>query len=295
MRETIDPTRKRVMSLLEASDPLAGRDPASEGVRDALDQMADAITRRPRSEPSRDHGRRRVLARPRGLLAVGATLLLLAGGATAATKLLTAETGTYAHGWEIKAGGPGENLRLAGSDFCRVALRLSSQVPYPPGFADWRPWVLVAEEGVPRVTASGSCGSRNQSRHAQVTSGALRGFFAMSAFCAWVYDWRDAMRAGDGTVAERAAAEVNAAPGWNAVRAEDQHLTAGPLHATRYGLQGEHSLFGWFLPFKEAVSRGDVTTVGRLIASNYGTAGCPYFRPPAASHGGTVNPLLSSK
>ena len=143
--------------------------------------------------------------------------------------------------------------------------------------------------------ARGSCGSHNQASRAQVSTGAVRGFFAMSAFCAWVYSWRDAMLAGDQDIAQQAAAEIGAASGWNAVRAEDQHLTAGPLHDTRFGLQGGHSLFGWFLPFQHAVARGDIATVERLIASNYGTAGCSYFKPPARSHGGTVNPLLAAK
>jgi hypothetical protein len=42
------------------------------------------------------------------------------------------------------------------------------------------------------------------------------------------------------------------------------------------------------------VLRGDTTTVDGLIASNYGTAGCSYFDPPASSDGGTVNPLDKS-
>lgn len=295
MRLTNNPERERTMSLLTEADPVAGQDPARGDVRDALDQIAAAVMRHPRPQPRPDQRRRRILAGPRGLLAVGAAGLVLAGGAAAATTLLTAETGTYARGWQIKAGGPGEYLREAGSDFCRVALRRSSGIPYPTGYAAWRPWVLVTELGVPRMTSSGSCGWHTQASRAQVSSGAVRGFFAMSAFCAWVYNWRDATLAGNQNIAQRAAAQIDAASGWNAVRAEDEHLIAGPLHNTRFGLQGDHSPFGWFLPFQHAVARGDITTVQRLIASNYGTAGCSYFKPPASSHGGTVNPLLAAK
>ena len=115
----------------------------------------------------------------------------------------------------------------------------------------------------------------------------------MSAFCAWVYDWRDAKRAGDEAIAQRAADAIGQAPRWQAVRAEDEQPTASPVHQTRSGLQGQHTLFGWFLPFRDAVLRGDITTVDHLIASNYGTAGCSYFKPPPSSHGGTVNPLAS--
>jgi hypothetical protein len=78
------------------------------------------------------------------------------------------------------------------------------------------------------------------------------------------------------------------------VIAEDPHPTAGPLHRTPHGLDGDKSIFGWFLPFRRAVLSGDTATVNELIASNYGTAGCSSFVPAARSHGGTVNPLLRS-
>ena len=291
MRSSGPTTTDRTLELVQACDPLAGDDRRG-GVEDALDELAVAITTRRRLVAARHGRRQRRSVTSKRLLALAAVLLSVGGGAAAATRLLTAHTGEYAKGWQVGAGGPGEYLRVGAPDFCQAALRLSRSVPYPPGFASWRPWVLVTELGVERVTTPGACESHERSSN-QVSSGATRGFFAMSAFCAWVYDWRDAQRVDDRRSMRRAAGEIKRAPQWQAVRAEDQHLTASPVYQTGFGLQGEHSLFGWFLPFRDAVLRGDTSRVDALIDSNYGTAGCPYFKPPRASQGGTVNPLTA--
>lgn len=279
--------------LLRAHDPIGGGVAMTDGLARALDELGGEITRVPRPAPKQRRARRWRLT-PHSLLLAGALVALIAGGAAAATQLFSTYTGRYATGWEIKAGGPGEDLRISGTGFCQAGLRLSSDLAYPPGYGAWRPWVLVAEEGVKQITSSASCGSNSAqaapSGAHEVSTGALHGFFAMSSFCAWVYDWRRAKLNRDPDAANRAAEMIHGAPHWNAVLAEDPHPTAGPLHQERYGLTGQHSLFGWFLPFRSAVLRGDMTQVDKLIASNYGTAGCSYFDPPASSHGGTTLP-----
>lgn len=274
---------------LTAADPAAPHLIRGDGLQDSLDRLGTAISATPRLTQS---PRRASPRRPRRVVLVAlAATAVLAGSAAAATTLLSARTGQHARGWQVRAGGPGEYLRESAPDFCRVALQVSASVPYPPGDEAWRRWVLIAEDGVRRVHLNGSCRSSNQRGSAQVSTGAQRGYFAMSAFCAWIYDWRHASQTGNQAVSAQASREIAAAPGWPAVRAEDPHPSAGPLHQTRGGLTGSHTMFGWFLPFGRAVSRGDLSTVNRLIASNYGTAGCAYFDPPAASRNGTVNPL----
>lgn len=263
----------RVTRVLKACDPLADRAFETAGIESALDEIGTAITNQPR--PARRTSRKRWLAGSRSILLAGAILGLIAGGA-AATKLLTDTGGP---------GGPGPDVRLSAPNYCRFALKLSSDIAYPSGYADWRPWVLVAEEGVKHVTLTGRCGSGTQGGHAVESTGALRGFFAMSAFCAWVYDWRHAKLDRDSAEAVRAVSVIAGAPRWQAVVAEDPYPSVGPGQ--------NHSLFGWFLPFRSAVLDGNVPRVSYLIASNYGTAGCPYFKPPATSHGGTVNPLFA--
>lgn len=284
-RRHADPLNRR----LTAADPAARSRPEAGALEPTLDQLGAAITATPRPAPAhRSRGRR-----PRRVfLAAAAATALLAGGATAATTLLSARTGQRATGWQIKAGGPGEYLRLGAPDFCRVALQVSAGIPFPPGDQSWRRWVLIGT-GVKRVNPSGSCDSQTQGGRAEVSTGALRGTFAQSAFCAWVYDWRHTVRTPTRAGLQTAVSEIDAAPRWNAVTAEDPHPSAGPLHETRYGLNGRHSLFGWLLPFRSAVDHGDVRTVDELIASTYGDTGCRFLVPPAASHGGTVNPLAA--
>lgn len=191
----------------------------TDALTGALDDLGVAITSVPRRAPRRSPARRWRVT-PRNLLLTGAILGVLAGGAAAATKLLSTYTGHHVPRSQIKAGGPGEDLRISGTGFCQAGLRLSSDLAYPPGYAAWRPWVLVAELKVKHITSSASCGSQNgfHSGHPSgalvVSSGALHGFFAMSSFCAWVYDWRQAKRTHDHAAAERAAEVINAAPHW---------------------------------------------------------------------------------
>jgi hypothetical protein len=282
-----------IQRLLKARDPAPGGVAITNSLDDALDDLGASLTSVPRSEPRRRSARRWRIA-PRNLLLTGAILAVVAGGATAAG-LLGTYTGRYAKGREIKLGGPGEYLRQGGTGFCQAALRLSSDLQYPSGYADWRLWVLVVEADVKHVTTSPTCDSPGGS--IEVPSGAVHGYFAMSSFCAWVYDWRHAKLTGNDGEAERAAEVIDAATRWKAVIAEDPHPSAGPLHRERFGLRfglgGGHSLFGWFLPFRSAVLNGDVTRVGELIASGYGTAGCSTFNPPSASHGGTTRTALT--
>lgn len=279
----------RVDRLMHAGDPIAAESLDAHGIQEAMDGIGTAITAHPRRAPIRR--RRRPVAHRRGLIVALAAMVVI-GGAAAASQVLSTYTGHYAKGWQIKAGGPGEYLRMQAPNFCQAALKTSSDLPYPPGDSAWRPWVLITELQVPHVSSAGACASDNGAT--TVSTGAVHGFFAMSAFCAWVYAWRDAKAAHNPAAAERAAETIDVAPRWKAVIAEDPHPTAGPLHRTPHGLDGDKSIFGWFLPFRRAVLSGDTATVNELIASNYGTAGCSFFVPPARSHGGTVNPLPRS-
>lgn len=270
MHWVVERRSRRVARLLRASDPARRRE-LDPGVERALDELGSAIVSHLRPAPS-DAGPRWWLAGSRGLVAIGAVVLVLAGGAAAATQLLG-----------------GRELREAAPDFCQKALRLSEGIPYPPGYSGWRPWVLVGQ-GVLRVRPQGPCDSQNQGGLAVLGPHQLQGFFAQSAFCAWIYDWRAAARAGDQTAAHQAAVVIDHAPRWPAVRAEDPDPNAAPVHQTRFGLQGQHSLFGWLLPFRRAVLNGDTTRVDALIASHYGLAGCSFWKPLPGSDNGTALP-----
>lgn len=283
---------EEVDARLAADDPGWPLRSGTAGLDDALDAIGLALASSavPAAEAQRRPAPRWRPKRP--MVALTAALTMAAGGVATADVLLSAHTGQYANGWQIAAGGPGEYLRLAAPNFCRVALQETSDIPFPAGDQSWRLWMLV-QTGISHVNVDGSCGSSGQGGKAEVASGTWRASTAMSAFCAWIYTWRDAQRAGDSATAAQAASEISSALSWNAVTAVDPDPTAGPLHETGEGLTGDHSLFGWFKPFQAAVSNNDVSTVDQLITSHYGGAGCSSYDPPATSRGGTINPAAS--
>ena len=296
------PTPHELENALSAADPIASRRPANAELDEALDELGASLVlhRQPPTTYARP-GRTRRFRRPRtarGVALSGAVGLVLVGGAAAATTILTTYTREYNKGWEIQAGGPGERLLEGAPNFCKAALKLSSDITYPSGYAAWRPWVLVSEAQQPKVTTTGACGTNSpggEGGNAEVSTGALHGWFAMSAFCAWVYDWRDAENSNNTTEASHAASIIAGALSWPAVAAEDPHPTAGPitLNKTANVLHGNSSLFGWFIPLQGAVQSDNLTRVNDLIDRHY--ASCDNFVPPADSDGGTVNPIVAQK
>jgi hypothetical protein len=247
-------------ALLRQCNPLR-EVPATAGLDDALGEVAVAITGQPyamRSSP----GTRQRASWPRLRIAfvVGIVALVVGGIATAAVAL-RAHTGIFASGNEVQVGGPGENLNLAAPDFRSVALKLSADIPYPSGYASWRDFVLTEQGPGPGGATSSD----------QVTTGALRGWFAASAFCAWVQDWRQAVSDGNSAEAQEAASTIAMAPGWSAVTAEDPHPSASAPNDP--GAESG-TLFGWMLPYRSAVLSRDSARVDQMLASGYGDGKC---------------------
>lgn len=287
------PTRHQFDHALSEANPVATDMLARAELESSLDELGAALALQPQEPHARHEGRRWRVGLPRtarGVALAGAIGVLLAGGATAATVLLTTYTGQYNKGWEVIAGGPGENLLMGAPNFCRAALKLSSDITYPSGYESWRPWVLIAETGQPKVATTGACGSNSPGGEGKPTlasTGALHGWFAMSAFCAWVYDWRDSEKSGNTSEVVHATSVIAGALTWPAVVAEDPH----PSESVPGDLGSTHpSLFGWFIPFQNAVASGDAAAVSTLLGSDRGHSQCAYFDPPADSDGGTVNP-----
>src|SRR5205823_4022197 len=89
--------------------------------------------------------------------------------------------------------------------------------------------------------------------------------------------------AGDATAAALAAQQIEAAPGWKAVTAEDPH----PSTAVPSDFGSTYSLFGWMLPYRDAVHAGDLGRVEGLLASGYGDkcwTSDPGWRAQLAGH-----------
>lgn len=225
---------------LRAADPIAGADLDAAAIQDALDDIGTAIVQRTRAS-----SRRRL--RPRPVVLIAAALLVLGvGGATAAGLFVNAHTGRYPkHAWEVKAGGPGEALNVAGTNFRQVAAQVTADIRFPAGYAAWRSWVFSTVSPEAQTCPGGS------TNHciSTVSTGALRGWVAMGAFCAWTVDWRQAMAAGARARAVTDAAVIGSAPRWSAVRAQDPRL------------------FGWMTAYLPAVAAGDRGRVDNLLAS----------------------------
>lgn len=242
-----------IAALLRASDPAAGSTltAAADG---ALDALGAAIVATPFSA-----ARSRRVSRP--LVAVAlAVVAILIGVGVATGAILGARTGIFPSGPNASVGGPGEYLNPAAPDFRSVALQIGSDIPYPSGDASWRDRVVSLADDPSGL----------------VSSGALHGWFAASAFCAWVRDWDQAVGAGDAAEAAAAAATIAQAPDWKAVTAEDPrpdpNATNGP------GAE-PGTLFGWLLPYRAAVLAGDRVQVEQLLASRYGNGWCSLYDP----------------
>jgi hypothetical protein len=239
----------RLLSQLDPVDPAAL---AAPGIEEAVGQLARSIATQPRPTLGRS-------SRSRLKLALGAVVVVAVIGAGVATAaaVLHARTGIFPSSTEVPIGGPGEELNPAAPDFRSVALKLSADIPYPGGYESWRDLVITREI----QTSDGGL----------ETTGALRGYFAASAFCAWVQDWRHATTGGDTSEAATAAQAIAAAPAWKAVTAEDPH--PNPSAANDPGAE-TGTLFGWMLPYRDAVLSGDGNRVDHLLAAGYGDGKC---------------------
>jgi hypothetical protein len=251
--------------LIEACDPVQRSTLGTKAIERHLDEIGTGITSR--SRPERSAPPRGLLkGRPRVTIVVAAVVATT--GTVAAAAELSAHTGVFQPTpqqiasaspedaarmeSELAMGGPGEFLDPSAPDYRSVALQIASDIPYPQGYESWRDFLISQEI---RYADGGT-----------ESSGALHGWFAASAFCSSVQAWRQADLAGDTGAASRAALVISEAPGWTAVTDEDPHPDASVP-----GDQGStYSLFGWMLPYRDAVLASDRSRVEHLLATGYG-------------------------
>jgi hypothetical protein len=253
---------------LRRADPLSDTVLDSPRIEAAFDELGQYLLKVPTSDSHRwiGAGRRRLTRR---FLGVTLASLLVVGVAGAGSIVLSARTGRQQPKQYVSAGGPGEILRTWAPDFCKVALSISSDIKYPSGDANWRLQVLTFENRIPNPSTTGACpvtppGGTPLQQQTEVSTGEERGWFAMSAFCAWVSDYGQAKKSGNTADASKAASEVANALSWPAVRAELSY----PV---------KWSVFGWFLPYQSAVAHGNVARVMHRLA--HPVYSCTQFVP----------------
>jgi hypothetical protein len=263
-----DPKRPndRPDEFLEAHDPVDRSALSGDGVESALDEIGAEITSRSRPAPRRM--RRLSITKPRTALLIGFATIGI-GAAVAGGSQLGARTGEFQptpqeiakaspeKAKRLKAyvsmGGPGEFLNPAAPDFRAVALQVASDIRWPDGYESWRDFEISQE-------------TEGAEQDVRISSGALHGWFVMSAFCGWVLDWRHANIVGDTKGAAQAAQVISEAPNWKAVRDEDPHpdpTVPGDMGTTK------STLFGWMLPYRDAVLAGDRARVEHLLLTGY--------------------------
>jgi hypothetical protein len=250
-------SQANALDLLGAWNRVARSALARDGIETALNELGAAIAGSPRPAPRRPRPRARI-SRPRAALVLAAAVLVIGAGVATGAGVFSAHTGRYPTKAERAMGGPGEALNPAAPDFRAVALKVASDIPYPSGYVSWREFLIsneirFADDGVLEST------------------GALHGWFAASAFCAWVQSWRQASIAGDREATALAARTIAQAPQWKAVTAEDPH--ADPSAPNDPGAE-TGTLFGWLLPYRDAVLSGNRARVEQLLASGFGDGKC---------------------
>ena len=267
--------------LLHRVDPVSTNALPADAIEGALDDLGASLTRN-RAARRRDRGRPFLRSRA-GVLAAA----LVAATATVAAAIgLRAHTGQFqptarqiaqadpsqaaAMRSELGLGGPGEFLNPAAPDFRDVALKIASDIPYPQGYGSWRDLVVSDE-----ISHADGLGTES--------TGALHGWFAASAFCAWVQDWRRAEVVLDGKGASLAKSAIVGALRWKAVTAEDPD----PSASVPSDQGSTYSLFGWMVPYRDAVVAGDRSAVERLLSTGYGDkcwVSDPQWRALTESH-----------
>jgi hypothetical protein len=249
-----------LLTLLRQCDPVEEDRLASPQLERALDSLAAGIALTWPAKPRRQLSQRWKIA----VIALAAAAIIT--GVASASGVFSAHTGLYPSTSEISPGGPGEELNPAAPDFHKVALAVSADIPYPQAFSSWRDWVLSGQ-----FRPTQGAGDAGQFPSGLISTGALRGTFAASAFCAWVQDWREATITGKAAEARTAAQTISVTPSWKAVTAEDPNPS--PAQANDPNAE-PGTLFGWMLPFRSAVLAGDQARVESLLASGYGNGRC---------------------
>lgn len=265
----------RVDAMMASSYPVERESLSTPEIERAQEQIAAAIVAMP--QRSSRAKRWRWLARPRYVALVGAVAVGLTGSIAAAASFLSAHTGKYPTkmGIPISMGGPGEDLNSQAPDFCRVALQVTRDIPFPARYASWREWVIGYEFQIDHVTSSAPCGSR---AGGHVTTGWVGQWTAASAFCGWAQAWAHDVGSGNGAGAAQAAQTILHALEWRAVRWVDPHPSDAPGGDSPQGNRTQTE-FGWVLFYQHAVRSGDRARVERLLAGVDGYGECLNFDP----------------
>ena len=246
------------------TDILRAADPAGPAVApDALDRFnAAMMTTLPYAESSPAHATRRWsrLTRARDgrrsgrrVATVAVALTLGAAGTAVAADYISTHTGQHASGADVEIGGPGELLRLDGTDLADVTAQVVADIPFPADPA--RKAVVLAAKDFASVPID------EQGAAPLASTGAVRAAYARLSVCAFA----DAYGAAPpGSVARTTAAHgLRDLLASSAVRDVDPN----PSPAGHAGDQGPTAtLFGYLPAVAAAAESGDLAGLKTAVA-----------------------------
>lgn len=187
---------------------------------------------------------------------------LVVGGAAAATGLLHAHTGRYTHGWEVQAGGPGEELDMDAPDYPAVLRSIVADIPFAPDYGSYRTYTITV------LLAPHPAGGPEA-----ITTSTARGIVADQAICSWADSWVAADRARRHAARARATRALTGALHWRAVLDLDPHPS--PDGARRDGGGTAPTRFGYLPGLGAAARDGDERGVIEAVAPPGGTQCVP--------------------
>lgn len=176
-----------------------------------------------------------------GVVAVG--VVGVAGAATA--DVFSAHTGRGpVDAEDAELGGPGERLDPSAPDFADVVDEVTTDVRFPSA---------AARESALSWEVENHAGPR--SGDVRVSTGAVRLWTAGHALCSWSDRWAVALRTGDTTIEEEAAAVILGARTWPSITDTDPDL-------------GNESEFAWLPVLEQAVRADDPAAARVALAGN---------------------------
>ena len=166
------------------------------------DALKAATLAEAKAQPAR-HGLRR-FTRGWRLFVVLGVVLVGGGGAVAATKLLSVNSGQYITSPGVAPGHKGELLNIGAHNALAVGMRDTQNIPFAPGYSAWHRGVIQVNLADP--SGQGPVGA------AVMSTGDLHAMVETAATCSWAHYWVASMGAGNSSGAATAARQIEQAP-----------------------------------------------------------------------------------
>ncbi|UUW89388.1 hypothetical protein [Pimelobacter simplex] len=213
--------------------------------------------------PPRRRRRRRLIA-----AGVAAAVLAVPAGLAAADGWGARTGRSAADAEDLRLGGPGEHLDPAGADFGQVIEEETRDIRFPTA-ATRR---IALDAHVEDARRSGAAPGTTA-----VSTGAIRGWTAIFAVCAWSNTWKRAIDDGDTALRDEAAAVLVAARTWPAVTDLDPRQATSTTTmdvydpetgATTTEVHDDPTQYYYLREVTRAVAAGDVDALGATLAAH---------------------------